>query len=1467
VSDQPEHPYGLFISYAKADRAWVEGFLLDALDQAGLRYISEEAFALGVPRLHEFERAVRESSRTLLIVSAAYLAEGFTQFADLLAQTYGLETGTWPVIPLILEKVELPPRLALLVGLDASDPAQWRQVVERLCETLQHPAPAPPAKPPCPYPGIVPFAEEDASRFFGRDCEVQELLERLRTQRFVAVIGPSGCGKSSLVHAGLVPALRKSGLFGPGAWIVKTMRPGDDPLATLQKNLAELPAYTPALLEGRTGESDSPLPCEGRGAGEVRSSDRMLLIVDQLEELFTHKAKDAPAFEQALLDLAGRPDFYIVLTARADFYADLMRSALWPAIQAHRYETPPLDADGLRQAIVRPAEDVGVYVEAALVERLVADATGGPGVLPFVQETLKLLWERLERRYLPLSAYEALILTRRAYGRAPATGLQIAMASWADAVLGDLSPGRQAIARRVFLRLVQFGEGRADTRRQQPVSALRCAGDQAEEFEETLKALAAGRLIVLSGEAADPGRRADLAHDALITGWPALQGWVTERREAELTRRRLEAKAAEWVRLGGKSGGLLDAIELREAEQWLAGPDATDLGYSASLADLAITSRRALRRAFLLRVISLTVAVLAVIAVVAMYAIWQRSAAQREGTLRRQVEVQLALSRSRQVAAVARNRLDAAEAQQALLLAVAANRQITETVEAANVLREALGDWRGEAILAGHNRRVCRVAFSPNGQYLATISNDDTAAIWQLAGERKVLTLTGHTGDLTHLVFSRDSRLLVTASRDKTARVWEVEAGRPVHVLRHGDDVVALAISPDGQTVATGGQDNAVRLWDLATGQPARGEPFRAEGAILDLAFSPDGILLVAASADNTVWLWHLPSGQFARLTGFSAVVNGIAFSPDGRYLAAIGGDLLQAWDMNGLKPIPLKQAQHAAAILSLAFSPDGYLLATAGQDALVKLWDLRRPDADPLVLRGHTEAVSGLAFSPDGQLLATTSWDETARLWRPDGGAAEAVLVGHGGELWLPAFSPDGQLLATPDERGIVRLWRTQAGGDLAGHTPRVRPITALAVAEGQAAVAGDDGAVELWQPGISATQVYTVGAARLTAMAFSSDGALLAAGGADGQVAVLDAGRGTRVAAWPAHIGATRALLFLPDGIHLASAGADAVIRLWDLRRLGTGQPARELTGHANDVTALAAGADPATLVSASGDGTGRIWNWQTGQQRGVFAAGNPLLAVALSPDGRRLATGGYGAAALIWDVAQPAARPISLTHPATVRALAFSPNGRYLATAAEDGWLRVWDLAGGETGGPILLRGHAGQWVVSLVYSRDGETLTSAGGDGQVRVWPATTAGALTLACRRVGRDFSAEEWRTYLPFLAPGRLCPAAEAVAWQPGDRLDPPRPAPAAALGPADPRPVIRYFEAIPGSTIAAGGRLTLRWDVSAAAAVYLEAGGVRRGVTAPRQEVVAATADTVYRLIAVNAAGERSAAIAVMVR
>src|SRR5512135_740991 len=570
-----EPTYDLFLVYADDDRAWVEGFLRPALGVPDEDTITREKFRLGAPIVGEYERAVTSSCYTVLVFSPAFLADWWAMFGEQLVAFAAVEEGRAWLVAIVLHPCQLPLSERFRVHLDCTDRTQWDEQVGRLRDRLGRPE-LPPAEVPCPYPGMVPFTTKDARFFHGREDEIQFLLIHIRNHRFLLVAGPSGSGKSSLVMAGLLPKLDDPEHFPHGMWRALTMRPGDQPFERLRTQLGGEPgrpdATLPALLT-----TDPP-------------AQRLLLIVDQFEELFTQVKERAEQdrFIAALNALRSDVRCMLIVTMRADFYGDLMNSNLWPVDRYQVLEVAPLRGEALRRAIDRPAGEVGVYLEGDLTERLIADAADAPGSLPMLQEALVLLWGRRNRRVLTRASDEAL-------GRDGRSGLAVAMASKADATLAELTAEQRRIAGRIALRLVQFGEGRPDTRRQQSLTELRAVSDDPHVFDQTLCHLADNRLITLSGEPEDvdkeSGVKVDIAHDGLITGWPTLQQWLMERRGAELNRRRLEVMAEEWVRLGRGDGGLLDAVELKEAARWLSSSAAEDLGYDEALSELVRASR------------------------------------------------------------------------------------------------------------------------------------------------------------------------------------------------------------------------------------------------------------------------------------------------------------------------------------------------------------------------------------------------------------------------------------------------------------------------------------------------------------------------------------------------------------------------------------------------------------------------------------------------------------------------------------------------------------------------------------------------------------------------------------------------------------------------------------------------------------------------------------------------------------
>lgn len=428
-----------------------------------------------------------------------------------------------------------------------------------------------------PYPGLHPFSAEERGVFFGRGAEVRALLDRLRAEPFVLVAGDSGTGKSSLCRAGLLPRITEGALGG--GWTVVTLVPGHHPLEALASVLAPLSGQDEARVVD-TLRSGPAAP--GRLLRAHPGTTHTLLFVDQLEELLTLATpEEAALFAEALGQLAeGIPGVRVLATVRGDFLtrlADL--PGLGNALSGALYLLRPLSEEGLREAITEPARARGVVFESeALVDALVT-AGRTEGGLPLLQFALAELWEARDagRGLIPASALEAL------------GGVSGALARHADGVLARLMPAQRLAARRLLLRLVT-AEG---TRARRPLTELLGQGGTEEEERAILEALVRGRLLVAreaQGEATY-----EVAHEALLTGWDVLRGWLAGDAEQRAAHQRLERAAAEWRRLGQPAEALWGARLL--AEVTVLEPASLAPREASFLA----ASRRAVRRHRLVR--------------------------------------------------------------------------------------------------------------------------------------------------------------------------------------------------------------------------------------------------------------------------------------------------------------------------------------------------------------------------------------------------------------------------------------------------------------------------------------------------------------------------------------------------------------------------------------------------------------------------------------------------------------------------------------------------------------------------------------------------------------------------------------------------------------------------------------------------------------------------------------------------
>jgi WD40 repeat protein len=1185
----------------------------------------------------------------------------------------------------------------------------------------------------CPYPGMRPYTADDAQGFHGRDTEIDELIGRLRAgERELYVIGPSGSGKSSLVAAGVLPRLA-CGASGLGPFSVRALRPGEQPAARLYEAL-DLPPRQPFVAAECIA---ALLAHRGRGSS-------VLLVVDQLEELFTlASAGERDAFLAALRELRAEHRCAVIVTLRADFFGALMESPLWPERRGRdqllRIEVSPLRGQALRDAIEAPARDAGVMVEPELIERLLADAASEPGILPLLQETLVQLWDARVDQRLTLADYEAL-------GDGERSGLAVALARRADATLRRFNAAQMDIARRISLRLISFGEGRSDTRRQQPRAKLRAAPDDAADFAHVLQTMVDDRLLTIDEDDRSAEPRVDLAHEVMIVAWPALAGWIRSHRVDEQRRRQFEAAAAQWVEHGRGGRGLLDPIELADAELWQQTESAIQLGQSAEVMALVTASRaaQAKQRRRRLGLIGGAFAVLAAFAVVvAALAVAERDQAneahhQADNARREANNAKISDRNKQQTLAqlyeeLGRQLIVEEHYQEAVPYLLEARKNGEDRAPLRMMFWIAM---RHLPLIPAfeHQGPVVSGSFSPDGTRIVTASWDQTVRIWDSATGKLLTSRPEHQAEVTSAAFSPDGTRVVSASYDQTAQVWDAVTGEPITTpLQHQDAVLGAAFGPDGTRVITASQDNTARIWDAATGTPRTG-PLLHQDRVVSAAFSPDGTRVVTASWDQTARIWDAATGKPLTnpLEHQDAVLN-TAFSPDGtRVVTASRDKTARVWDTATGKAIT-SSLMHQDAVVSAAFSPDGTRVVTASRDKTARVWDAAngKPLTPPLE---HQDAVVSAAFSLDGTRVVTASRDKTARVWDAATGKPLTSPLEHQDAVASAAFNPDGTRVITVSSDKTARVWDAATGKTLATPLEHQDAVVSAAFSPDgtRVATASVDKTARIWDgaTGKAVTPPLKHQDAVVSAV-FSPSGTRVLTASVDKTARIWDAATGMLVIPPLEHRGWVTSAAFNNDGTRVLTASVDNTARVWDA---ATGTPVTPSLEHQGWVVSAAFSPDSTRVVTASYDTTARVWNAATGSPVTNFLRHQDrVVSAAFSPDSTRVVTASYDTTARVWDAAT--GKPITspLQHQDAVLGATFSPDGTRVVTASADNTARIWDAA---TGKPLTSPLQHQNSVLSAMFSTDGTRVVTASADKTARVWDAVTGKLLASFLQHEG-----------------------------------------------------------------------------------------------------------------------------------
>ncbi len=592
-----------------------------------------------------------------------------------------------------------------------------------------------------------------------------------------------------------------------------------------------------------------------------------------------------------------------------------------------------------------------------------------------------------------------------------------------------------------------------------------------------------------------------------------------------------------------------------------------------------------------------------------------------------------------------------------------------------------------------HGEQVSCLAFTPDGKQLISGSRLGDLRLWEVSTGREVRSLPGHRLGTHALAISADGRTLISAGGEPAIRVHDLTTGRDTILEAQQDEVWAVALSGDGKTLAVGDRSGKARLLDLTTGKPKLtvGD-FQA--GVASIALSPDGqTLATAGSGSCGVRLWNTSTGKQRRVILVDdALTPTVAFTPDGKGLLTTGSSV-RLWDAR------TGQRQHELfkiedGLPSAAFSPDGNLIAVTGIRGAqeVRLFDVSAGREETPILGGEWGA-SSVAFSPDSRLLALGTFEGVIRIVNVASGKDEHAGLGHTGPLSGISFAPNGKTLATAGGR-TVRLWdpiRATMVRELE-HPDVVASV--VFSPDGRLLAAGGGGergqtgrSICLWTPRsgkLLGTIANQADMEDVRSLAFSPDGRLLAwAGGATSSpVRLWDliARKETEKPEFD-RIGA-QAVAISPDNRMLAAVDRGNSIHAWDLEPLNVRPP---LGKHEGTVTGLLFAPHGQMLATSSKDGTVRVWEMLTGQELFRLAAHDGVGAIAFTKDGKFLFTGGTDGKIRLWHVFTASLMQTWEGHRAEVTGLALSPDGRMLASCSRDTTALLWRIEEGDLMGP--------------------------------------------------------------------------------------------------------------------------------------------------------------------------------------
>lgn len=912
-----------------------------------------------------------------------------------------------------------------------------------------------------PFPGLRPFTPEESDLFFGREGQSEEILTKLRKNRFVTVIGASGSGKSSLIYCGIIPRMMSED--SNESWRVISLRPGNDPIGNLVSAFSGENASEKSRnkMESELRSNDSGLD-SAVASLKLKQNEKVLLLVDQFEELFRFKdAQRAGAFTSDSMQFVNllvsaltksQSGMHVILTMRSDFIGECAYfQGLTSLINSSNYLVPHMARDNYVRAITGPVEYAGAQIDEELVNRLLDEIGSRIDQLPVLQHAMMRTWNHWQligHKDIPIS-----ITDYDSVGQ-----MSEAMSRHADEAFEELDSRGKVICEVIFKTISEKGNDNKGVRHPTKVETIaaiaRCSNEELYNVINVYRL--SGRSFLTPGPGVDlsPETVIDVSHESLMRVWDRLAIWVEE--EAASVQMYLRLSEASELFQAGKTSlwrppDLQLAINWREDNQptltWAEryNPaferakvylETSEKEYLAEEENKIKAQKRQLRRSRITAIILGTAAIISVLFM--LYAFVQQIEAEKN-----RIEAEANKELAEEQTIVAENNAEIAKVN-----ATEANlqRERAQDNEAQAVYNAAVADTAKLRAIAGEQSAATEAKRANESAEEARLNEQEAIRQKAIADEQTEIATSrrmvsiGKTmavksvqssgqGDLQGLlayqayIFNKryggkENDADIYLGLYHVGKTYDGSNYRQLN--GHTGAVRSISFMPEENKFFTSGSDGKVISWNLANGTP---QIIFEDDQIMDIIItSQDGNLLACGSDKAEIRIFPADgAGMSFVLNGHSAKIKSLVFTPDNKYLfsSAIDGSLLK-WDLDSKEYTEL--INEGGIANSLDVSPSGIYLAAAESNGEVQIWDIQTSEKLNTI-NSEKGLVNVVRFSEDGT-LAVGYENGDVDLWDIESTTITAEINGHNATVTDIRFNTKSKQMASSGLDGYVKLW-----------------------------------------------------------------------------------------------------------------------------------------------------------------------------------------------------------------------------------------------------------------------------------------------------------------------------------------------------------------------------------------------------------------------------------------------------------